>query len=393
MQITSENIDSISSANILNLAKDALRNKNFDVAKGCLSILINRNSLDFFSRFHFAILLRKQKNISEIDAINASKDALIKILHDFPDVVKTPKSFPLFFVKLAETLYETGQMNDARYIYGFINAHFHYPEYIFRYAELLALENEEDQRITLLLQNAVTIDPGKLKIKDELFKQIIECNKKFKPEWIKEIASHGFKFSNGWFYGHIPRWEQLIPKENPRKILEIGSYEGQSICYLIETLADGEALEIHCLDTWEGGIEHQEKGVDMSLVEYNFDYNIKLASSKKANLKVYKHKGFSDVLMPKMLVSGMKNYFDFIYIDGSHLAADVLSDAILGFRLLKIGGLLCFDDYIMDFLPEMNRSSFENPKLAIDAFTNIYFRKIEIIPEVNYQLWIRKLSD
>ena len=393
MNTTSENIDSISSANLLNLAKDAVRNKNYEVARGCLAILINRNSSDFIPRFQYADLLRYQTNKSHNQAINESKDALVKILHDFPNMVKTPKSYPLFFVKLAETLYETGQMNDARYIYGFITAHFHYPEYIFRYAELLALENEEDQRITLLLQNAVTIDPGNLKIKDVLFKLILDSNQKFNPKWIKEIASRGFKFSNGWFYGHIPRWEQLIPKENPRKILEIGSYEGQSICYLIETLANGEALEIHCLDTWEGGIEHQEKGVDMSLVEFNFDFNIKLASSKKANLKIYKHKGFSDVLMPKMLVSGMKNYFDFIYIDGSHLAADVLSDAIIGFRLLKIGGLLCFDDYIMDFLPEMNRSSYENPKLAIDAFTNIYFRKIEIIPEVNYQLWIRKLSD
>ena len=38
--------------------------------------------------------------------------------------------------------------------------------------------------------------------------------------------------------------------------------------------------------------------------------------------------------------------YDIIYIDGSHEARDVLEDAVLAYRLLKIGGLLIFDDCV-----------------------------------------------
>jgi len=386
-------LDTISSEKILILAKDHLANKNFTESKKFFDILVDRNSLDFFSRFHQANLLRYQTTISNSQAMNDSKIALFKVLADFPDIIHRPKDFSLFFINLAEILYEIGQIDDARSAYGFIVRNFQHPAHAFRYAELLSINNIADPYITLLLQNAINIDPGKFKIKDELFKRVIEYKNKLTPLMIKEIASSGFKFSNGWFHGNIPRWDKFIPQKNPRKILEIGSFEGQSICYLIEKLSDGTNLEIHSIDTWEGGIEHQAEGEDMSLIEDHFDYNVKLASKNKANIKIYKHKGFSDVLMPKMLASGMKNYFDLVYIDGSHLASDVLSDAIMGFRLLRVGGLLGFDDYLLNYLPEMNRSPLENPKPAIDAFTNIYFKKIEIIPDINFQLWLKKISD
>lgn len=385
--------DSISSERLLSLAKEHLSHKNFNQAKNYFDILVNRNPTDFYSRFHQANLLRYQTNKSNSQAMNDSKIALFKILADFPDIINTPKEFSLFFVKLAEILYETGQLDDAQSAYGFIVSNFQYPAHIYRYAELLSIKNIADPNITLLLQNAINIDPGKINFKNELFKIIIDNKGNLHPERIKEIASMGFKFSNGWFQGNIQRWNQFIPKENPRKILEIGSFEGQSICYLIEKLSDGKNLEIHSIDTWEGGIEHKAEGEDMTVIEDHFDYNIKLAAKNKANIKIYKHKGFSDTLMPKMLSSGMKNYFDLVYIDGSHLASDVLSDAVMGFRLLRVGDLLGFDDYLLNYLQEMNRSPLENPKPAIDAFTNIYFKKIEIMPDLNFQLWLKKISD
>jgi len=38
--------------------------------------------------------------------------------------------------------------------------------------------------------------------------------------------------------------------------------------------------------------------------------------------------------------------FDFIYIDGSHNGEDILSDAIESFKLLKVNGLIFFDDFL-----------------------------------------------
>jgi hypothetical protein len=40
-----------------------------------------------------------------------------------------------------------------------------------------------------------------------------------------------YVFSNNWFDALArPVWDQLIPQIKPRRILEVGSYEGQSTC-------------------------------------------------------------------------------------------------------------------------------------------------------------------
>jgi len=57
------------------------------------------------------------------------------------------------------------------------------------------------------------------------------------------------KFSNNWFSPHRATWEQTVPPYQPRRILEIGSFEGQSICFLIELLGKQAELEIYCVDT------------------------------------------------------------------------------------------------------------------------------------------------
>ena len=53
--------------------------------------------------------------------------------------------------------------------------------------------------------------------------------------------------------------------------------------------------------------------------------------------------GDSRVILPQLLFRDHK--FDLIYIDGSHESADVLSDSLFSYNLLKPGGVLIFDDY------------------------------------------------
>jgi predicted O-methyltransferase YrrM len=156
----------------------------------------------------------------------------------------------------------------------------------------------------------------------------------------------GYQFTNGWFDAHARGvWDQLIPSVNPTRILEVGSYEGASTVYLISLLGPNHGLEVHCVDTWEGGIEHA--GVDMSAVEHRFHHNVGMASAAVANpVDVIKHKGFSDAGLARLLAEGKAGYFDFVYIDGSHQAPDVLCDAVLAFRLLRVGGVMAFDDYL-----------------------------------------------
>lgn len=207
-----------------------------------------------------------------------------------------------------------------------------------------------------------------------------------------------YKFTNRWFEEAARTvWEQLIPQIKPRRILEVGSYEGAATCYLIDKLSHDTELEIHCVDTWEGGIEHKPGGsaeADMNSVESRFDYNINLAiSSAKNKVDLLKHKEYSDAGLAKLITEGKKNYFDFIYIDGSHQAPDVLCDAVLAFRLLKIGGFMAFDDYLWAEKLPYGKDPIRCPKPAIDAFTNLYCRKLNVLSAPLFQLYIQKISD
>lgn len=207
-----------------------------------------------------------------------------------------------------------------------------------------------------------------------------------------------YQFTNTWFHTTAKTtWDQLLPTLSPTKILEVGSYEGASTCYLIDNLANTKSIEVHCVDSWEGGIEHQQGGSaisDMGQVECRFLNNTKIAISNSIHeVNLHVHKGFSDKQLAKIYIEKEQSYFDLIYIDGSHQAPDVLCDAILGFKLLKKNGVIIFDDYLWQEQLSYGIDPIRSPKIAIDSFTNIFCRQIRIIQAPLYQLYIQKISD
>jgi predicted O-methyltransferase YrrM len=204
-------------------------------------------------------------------------------------------------------------------------------------------------------------------------------------------------FTAPWFNAVRPKWDQLIPHVKPSRILEIGSYEGASACYLIETLATERALEIHCVDSWAGGVEHASNGqfeADMAAVEARFHRNTRLAIAKAGHaVSLTVHKEPSDIALARLLAEGRRGHFDFVYVDGSHEAPDVLGDAVLGFKLLRVGGVMAFDDYLwVEKLPQ-GRDLLRCPKPAIDAFVNLHLRKLDILRAPLWQLYVRKIAE
>jgi len=200
----------------------------------------------------------------------------------------------------------------------------------------------------------------------------------------------GFDFSTDWFSAHTPTWDTVLPRFNPRKILEIGSFEGRSTCYLIQNFTKQRTLELHCVDTWQGGVEHGD--VRMSDVERRFDNNVAVAQQGIVHLAdVRKHKMFSHLALSQLIAAGHAGSFDVVYVDGSHQATDVLSDAVLSFHLLRQGGLMIFDDYLWAMEPLGHQQSFNMPKPAIDAFLNIFQRKMVVMAGTPlYQLYAVK---
>ncbi len=200
-----------------------------------------------------------------------------------------------------------------------------------------------------------------------------------------------YNFSVDWFSRNEPSWNFLLERVKPRRYLEIGSYEGRSATFVTKKCNYHSDLHIYCIDTWEGGVEHDRES--MGTVEQRFDNNISLAISEApSGIHLNKIKGYSGPTMIKLLASEEEK-FDFIYIDGSHQAADVLLDSVLAFNLLRVGGMLVFDDYTWSMEPAGAWDLNNSPKLAIDSFINCYIKKLSIINLPLYQVYLQKIKD
>jgi hypothetical protein len=200
-----------------------------------------------------------------------------------------------------------------------------------------------------------------------------------------------YEFTQDWFSEHVPIWNDLFAKWRPSKLLEIGSFEGRATCWVIETVGAVRELELHCIDTWQGSVEHG--GVDMLGVRERFTKNTGAAAQRARHpVKLIVHQKPSELALAELIASGHAGSFDLVYVDGSHRAPDVLSDAVLSFHLLRTGGLLVFDDYLWSLEAPGNQDPLNMPKLAIDGFLNVYQRKLQILPAHLDQLYVHKLA-
>lgn len=191
-----------------------------------------------------------------------------------------------------------------------------------------------------------------------------------------------YQFTKDWFQWSPPVWEKIIPHLPERKtFLEIGSFEGRSAVWIIENMmVDGG--EIVCIDTWEGGAEHVNNEMDGA--ELRFEHNINTVREKHPERKVTKCRGMSTQWLPA--VTQEKYLFDFIYIDGSHIAKDVLTDACMAWPLLKHKGFMVFDDYMWK---PPGFTLLDRPKFAVDVFTTLFENEL-VIAHSGYQLIVRK---
>lgn len=172
----------------------------------------------------------------------------------------------------------------------------------------------------------------------------------------------------------------LSGKEN-LNFLEIGSFTGDSAIWMLENVLTADSSRLTCIDTWAGSSEHEEevkKQFNFGEIENEFDYKI----SKHKN-KVTKIKSYSQ----EWLMKNRDDRFDFIYIDGDHYAKSVILDCMLAWDLLRVGGIMAFDDY------EWNHPAGDkyNPKMAIDAFLTIMEENIEVLYR-GWQIWVRRIK-
>jgi predicted O-methyltransferase YrrM len=185
----------------------------------------------------------------------------------------------------------------------------------------------------------------------------------------------------GWI-----NWDKYLQPianiKGPIKILEVGAYEGSATEWMLKNLASHPESRVYAVDTWEGSPEYV--GTDFHEVEETFRRRVK-RSGREDQLVTLKMK--SEDGLHHLLDSIGKESINFAYIDASHEARDVLSDAVMVWKLMKENGIVIFDDYKWDDLEQ----EYFRPRLAIDSFIRSYAPELRVI-NIDRQAFVQKLD-
>lgn len=179
-----------------------------------------------------------------------------------------------------------------------------------------------------------------------------------------------YTFTSDWFSNNIPLWQKELTKYNskPTKFLEVGTYEGRSAVWALDNILTHPKSRITCVDTFETPGTLQ-----------TFKQNISIHKDKVTILK-----GKSQDMLKTPGILAEKGQFDIIYIDSDHHSKHVLEDAILCFPLLKLGGLMIFDDYTNNKYHDMSC-----PKPGIDAFLDAFAGDLRVL-HTRWQVIVQK---
>jgi predicted O-methyltransferase YrrM len=179
-----------------------------------------------------------------------------------------------------------------------------------------------------------------------------------------------FDFTSDYFSGQISNMKHCL------KILgtidhaiEIGSHEGRSACWIIQNMLSPVG-KLYCIDPFNS-IEMKQR----------FEKNVVHATTQQKSVEPIVD--YSYVALAKLIAQ--RKQVDFIYIDGAHHNHEVMTDAVMSWKLLRDGGIMVFDDYF----PLTDGMLPPSPRSAIDAFQGLFSEDFTLL-FANTQLGVRK---
>ncbi|MEG4307695.1 class I SAM-dependent methyltransferase, partial [Microcoleus sp. D3_18a_C4] len=181
-----------------------------------------------------------------------------------------------------------------------------------------------------------------------------------------ECAAKNYQFTQDWFTHNIPIWQRHLQEFTgiaDFQVVEIGSFQGMSACWLLDNILTHPTAKITCIDLY---------------FQQHFKGNIVKTGAAE---RVIELEGYSQDL----LINLASEYYDVAYVDGCHKPTSALQDAILSWRLVKVGGLMIFDDYEFTF-PD---SPEQDTKIGIDVFLEMFGSQLEVVHK-GYQLIVKK---
>lgn len=144
----------------------------------------------------------------------------------------------------------------------------------------------------------------------------------------------------GWF--NCPNlYLEAIQRYDDAHFVEVGSWKGRSASFMAENIkASGKSIRFDCVDTWLGTVNESHHMLDPDVVAG------KLLEVFHKNLSPFV--GYYNAVQAESLKAAQKyddQSLDFVYIDASHLYADVKNDIEAWLPKVKKGGIISGDDY------------------------------------------------
>ena len=180
-------------------------------------------------------------------------------------------------------------------------------------------------------------------------------------------------FSNTWFTNNTRIWQKVLGPLAGRpgmRYLEVGVFEGQSFLWAFQNVLTHPSSTAVAIDLFA-----------LPGLEARFRENLKRAGiDRRTEVLV----GYSN----EKLRGLAPNSFDVVYIDGWHAAQDALRDGVLAWDLLKVGGIMIFDDYILDLHYPLEL----RPQVAIKAIISAFHNQVRIL-DLGFQAVLQKVED
>lgn len=157
-----------------------------------------------------------------------------------------------------------------------------------------------------------------------------------------------YDFGEEHWFCHAEFWKHLFApwREKEVQLLELGSWKGESAVWLLENLP---LAQLTCIDTWalertylipesQFHSEERKRVCRCSQLWEIFQANVQEFGSRVRPIRATTAEGLG-----LLAAEGAK--FDFAYIDAGHLKEEVVADYLDVRPLVKVGGLIYFDDY------------------------------------------------
>jgi hypothetical protein len=165
-----------------------------------------------------------------------------------------------------------------------------------------------------------------------------------------------------YFANNVKLWLENMPDliGKPNVTLEIGALYGAASVFILDMYCNVPESHHHIVDINTNSI------IEHNIAPYsNCSYHIGESSD--------------------ILRGFQKDTFDFAYIDGNHMAKNVLEDAVNCAYIVKPNGYIVFDDYTWG----LSEAKHCQPKTGVDGFMWAYEKYFDVV-FVGHQVILRK---